>query len=86
MMVNERDDKLIDFDPKYPYVLPEDWKEKNSPSVYEILATTNTLKRMYADKVIEIEEGAISNKLGEEALRNIATNYQTIKSLLFQSR
>tara|TARA_B110000211_G_scaffold105084_1_gene122258 strand:+ start:751 stop:1011 length:261 start_codon:yes stop_codon:yes gene_type:complete len=86
MMVNERDDKLIDFDPKYPYVLPEDWKEKNSPSVYEILATTNTLKRMYADKVIEIEEGAISNKLGEEDLRNIATNYQTIKSLLFQSR
>ena len=85
-MVNERDDKLIDFDPKYPYVLPEDWKEKNSPSVYEILATTNTLKRMYADKVIEIEEGAISNKLGEEELRNIATNYQTIKSLLFQSR
>ena len=86
MMVNERNDKLIDFDPKYPYVLPEDWKEKNSPSVYEILATTNTLKRMYADKVIEIEEGAISNKLGEEELRNIATNYQTIKSLLFQSR
>jgi len=86
MMVNERDNKLIDFDPKYPYVLPEDWKEKNSPSVYEILATTNTLKRMYADKVIEIEEGAISNKLGEEELRNIATNYQTIKSLLFQSR
>jgi|TARA_B110000263_G_scaffold28487_1_gene21677 hypothetical protein len=86
MMVNERDDKLIDFDPKYPYILPEDWKEKNSPSVYEILATTNTLKRMYADKVIEIEEGAISNKLGEEELRNIATNYQTIKSLLFQSR
>ena len=86
MMVNERDDKVIDFDPKYPYVLPEDWKEKNSPSVYEILATTNTLKRMYADKVIEIEEGAISNKLGEEELRNIATNYQTIKSLLFQSR
>ena len=85
-MVNERDDKLIDFDPKYPYILPEDWKEKNSPSVYEILATTNTLKRMYADKVIEIEEGAISNKLGEEELRNIATNYQTIKSLLFQSR
>ena len=86
MMVNERDHKLIDFDPKYPYILPEDWKEKNSPSVYEILATTNTLKRIYADKVIEIEEGAISNKLGEEELRNIATNYQTIKSLLFQSR
>ena len=86
MMVAEEDDNLIDFDPIYPYILPDDWKEKNSPSVYEILATTNTLKRMYADKVIEIEEGAISNKLGEEELRNIATNYQTIKSLLFQSR
>jgi hypothetical protein len=85
-MVTEEDDNLIDFDPKYPSILPDDWKEKNSPSVYEILATTNTLKRMYADKVIEIEEGAISNKLGEEELRNIATNYQTIKSLLFQSR
>ena len=85
-MVTEEDDNLIDFDPKYPSILPDNWKEKNSPSVYEILATINTLKRMYADKVIEIEEGAISNKLGEEELRNIATNYQTIKSLLFQSR
>ena len=85
-MVTEEDDNLIDFDPKYPYILPDDWKEKNSPSVYEILATTNTLKRMYADKVKEIEEGVTSNKLGEEALRNIATNYQTIKLLLFQSR
>jgi hypothetical protein len=86
MMVAEEDDNLIDFDPKYPSILPDDWKEKNSPSVYEILATTNTLKRMYADKVKEIEEGVTSNKLGEEVLRNIATNYQTIKSLLFQSR
>jgi len=85
-MVTEEDDNLIDFDPKYPSILQDNWKEKNSPSVYEILATTNTLKRMYADKVKEIEEGVTSNKLGEEALRNIATNYQTIKSLLFQSR
>ena len=85
-MLLEKDDKLIDFDPKYPYILPEDWKDKNSPSVYEILATTNTLKRMYAEKVKEIEEGAITNELGEEVLRNIATNYQTIKLLLFQSR
>ena len=85
-MLLEKDDKLIDFDPKYPYILPEDWKDKNSPSVYEILATTNTLKRMYAEKVKEIEEGVITNELGEEALRNIATNYQTIKLLLFQSR
>ena len=85
-MFIDENDKLIDFDPKYPYILPENWKNKNSPSVYEILATTNTLKRMYAEKVKEIEEGAITNELGEEALRNIATNYQTIKLLLFQSR
>lgn len=85
-MLLEKDDKLIDFDPKYPYILPEDWKDKDSPSVYEILATTNTLKRMYTKKLTEIEEGTISNEIGEEALRNIATNYQTIKLLLFQSR
>ena len=85
-MLIEKDDKLIDFDPKYPYILPEDWKDKNFPSVYEILATTNTLKRMYAQKVKEIEEGGITNELGEDTLRKIATNYQTIKSLLFQSR
>ena len=30
MMVAEKDDNLIDFDPKYPYILPDDWKEKNS--------------------------------------------------------
>ena len=85
-MLLEKDDKLIDFDPKYPYILPEDWKNKNSPSVYEILATSNTLKRIYAQKVKEIEEGGITNELGEDALRKIATNYQTIKLLLFQSR
>ena len=81
-----KDEKLIDFDPKYPYLFPEDWKDKNSPTVYEILATTNTLKRMYGKKVKEIEQGAISDDEGEESLRNIASNYQTIKSLLFQSR
>ncbi|MBT3457882.1 MAG: hypothetical protein HN449_07240 [Thiotrichales bacterium] len=81
-----KDEKLIDFDPKYPYLLPEDWKDKNSPTVYEILATTNTLKRMYGKKVKEIEQGVISDDEGEESLRNIASNYQTIKSLLFQSR
>ena len=85
-MLIEKDDKLIDFDPKYPYILPEDWKDKNLPSVYEILATSNTLKRMYAQKVKEIEEGGITNELVEDALINIATNYKTIKSLLFQSR
>ena len=86
MMLSDRDEKLIDFDLKYPYILPEDWRDKDAPTVYEILATTNTLKRMYAEKVKEIEEGVISNDLGKKTLRNIATNYQTIKSLLFQSR
>jgi len=81
-----KDEKLIDFDPKYPYLFPEDWKDKNSPTVYELLATTNTLKRMYGKKVKEIELGVISDDEGEESLRNIASNYQTIKSLLFQSR
>jgi len=81
-----KDEKLIDFDPNYPPLLPEDWKDKNAPTVYEILATTNTLKRMYAEKVDEIESGVISNDLGEESLRKIATNYQSVKSLLFQPR
>ena len=47
---------------------------------------SNTLKRMYGKKVKEIEQGVISDDEGEESLRNIASNYQTIKSLLFQSR
>ncbi len=82
----DKDDKLIDFDPKYPYILPDDWKDKKTPTVYEILATTNTLKRLYAEQVKDIEKGLISIELGEENLRNIATNYQTIKALLFQPR
>jgi len=41
---------------------------------------------MYGDKVKEIEEGIIDHDLGEESLRKIATNYQSVKSLLFQSR
>jgi len=81
-----KDEKLIEYDPKYPHLLPEDWKNKHAPTVYEILATTNTLKRMYGDKVKEIEEGIIDHDLGEESLRKIATNYQSVKSLLFQSR
>ena len=50
-MVIQKDDKLIDFDPSYPFLLPENWKDKAAPTVYEILATTNTLKKMYVDKV-----------------------------------
>jgi DNA-binding transcriptional regulator PaaX len=81
-----KDEKLIDFDPNYPALLPEDWKDKTAPTVYEILATSNTLKRMYAEKVKEIESGKINNEAGEESLRKIATNYQSVKSLLFQPR
>ena len=81
-----KDEKLINFDPTYPSLLPEDWKDRSAPTVYEILATTNTLKRMYAEKVKEIESGEINNEVGEESLRKISTNYQTVKSLLFQPR
>ena len=79
----DKDDRLIEFDPKYPHTLPEDWKDKLTPTVYEILATSNTLKRMYAEQVKDIEKSVVSV---EENLRNIATNYQTIKALLFQPR
>ena len=47
MMVNERDDKLIDFDPKYPYILPEDWKEKNSPSALGEFFSFQSSGRIY---------------------------------------
>ena len=82
----DKDDKLIEFDPKYPHTLPEDWTDKLAPTVYEVLATSNTLKKMYAEQVKDIEKGVISVELGEENLRNIATNYQTIKALIFQPR
>ena len=82
----DKNDKLIEFDPKYTHTLPDDWKDKLTPTVYEILATSNTLKRMYAEQVKDIEKGVVSVELGEENLRNIATNYQTIKALLFQPR
>ena len=82
----DKEDKLVEFDPKYPHTLPEDWKDKLAPTVYEVLATSNTLKKMYAEQVKDIEKGVISVELGEENLRNIATNYQTVKALLFQPR
>jgi len=82
----DKDDKLIEFDSKYSHTLPEDWKDKLAPTVYEVLATSNTLKKMYAEQVKDIEKGVISVELGEKNLRNIATNYQTIKNLLFQPR
>ena len=82
----DKEDKLVEFDPKYPHTLPEDWKNILAPTVYEVLATSNTLKKMYSEQVKDIEKGDISVELGEENLRNIATNYQTIKALLFQPR
>lgn len=81
-----KDEKLINFDPNYPFLLPDDWKDRGAPTVYEILATSNTLKQMYAQKVKEIESGKINNDVGEQLLRKIATNYQSVKSLLFQTR
>ena len=65
----DKDDKLIEFDSKYPHTLPEDWKDKLAPTVYEVLATSNTLKKMYAEQVKDIEKGVISIELGEENLR-----------------
>ena len=52
-----KDEKLIYFDPNYPFLLPDDWKDRRAPTVYEILATSNTLKQMYAQKVKELESG-----------------------------
>ena len=82
----EDDEKLIEFVPKYPHTLPQDWKDSNSPTVYEISATLDTLKKMYADQVKDLNQGRIEPELGEENLRNIATNYQSIKSILFEPR
>jgi hypothetical protein len=31
-MVIQKDDKLIDFDPSYPFLLPENWKDKAGPN------------------------------------------------------
>ena len=65
-------------------------------SMVIVLTSSNTMAQeefglgsisdFFSEMRNSIEEGVTSYKLGEEALRNIATNYQTIKSLLFQSR
>lgn len=80
------DDDLIHFQPKYPHTLPQDWQDPNNPNVYEINATLATLKKMYAEQVKDLKQGTIDKTTGESNLRNIATNYQTIKSILFQPR
>lgn len=79
-------DNIVDFKPKYPHTLPQDWEDPDDPSFYEVSATLETLKLMYAEQEQDIEKGIISMKQGEKNLRNIATNYQTIKAILFQSR
>lgn len=80
------DEKVIDFKPNYPHTLPQDWKDVDNPTVYEISATLDTLKKMYADQVKDLNANKVDTETGEENLRNIATNYQTIKSILFQPR
>ena len=41
---------------------------------------------MYAQKVKEIESGKRKNAVCEKLLRKIATKYQSVKSLLLQTR
>ncbi|VVM18964.1 hypothetical protein BSPWISOXPB_5220 [uncultured Gammaproteobacteria bacterium] len=41
---------------------------------------------MYANQVKDLEQNRVETEIGEENLRNIATNYQSIKSILFQPR
>lgn len=41
---------------------------------------------MYAEQVKELNQERVDINIGEENLRNIATNYQSIKSILFQPR
>lgn len=79
-------DNVIDFRPNYPHTLPQDWADPDNPSVYEISATLETLKKMYAEQEKDIQRGIISVEQGEKNLRNIATNYQSVKAILFQTR
>jgi hypothetical protein len=82
----EDDEKLIEFVAKYPHTLPQNWKNIDNPTIYEISATLDTLKKMYVEQVKDINQSKIDKTLGEENLRNIATNYQNIKAILFQPR
>lgn len=82
----ENDNDVLEFKPKYPHTLPQDWKDNNNPTVYEISATLDTLKKMYANQVKDLNQERVDTDEGEENLRNIATNYQSIKSILFQPR
>ena len=82
----ENDEAILEFKPNYPHMLPQDWQDVDNPTVYEISATLDTLKKRYADQVRALEQKKVDTEKGEEILRNIATNYQSIKSILFQPR
>ncbi|CAC9493589.1 hypothetical protein BPUTSESOX_1170 [uncultured Gammaproteobacteria bacterium] len=82
----ETDKDILEFKPKYPHTLPQDWKDEDNPSVYEVNATLDTLKKIYVEQIKDIRKNLANKEQGEENLRNIATNYQTIKSILFQPR
>ncbi|CAB5496786.1 hypothetical protein AZO1586I_71 [Bathymodiolus thermophilus thioautotrophic gill symbiont] len=82
----ETDKDILEFKPKYPHTLPQDWKDEDNPSVYEVNATLDTLKKIYVEQIKDIKKNLANKEQGEENLRNIATNYQTIKSILFQPR
>ncbi|CAC9545039.1 hypothetical protein [uncultured Gammaproteobacteria bacterium] len=82
----EDDKDILEFKPNYPHTLPQDWEDEGNPTVYEINATLDTLKKMYANQVKDIQQNRVDTEIGEENLRNIATNYQSVKSILFQPR
>ncbi|OIR24014.1 hypothetical protein BGC33_08985 [Bathymodiolus thermophilus thioautotrophic gill symbiont] len=84
MFKNDKD--ILAFKPSYPHTLPQDWKDESNPTVSEISATLETLKKMYANQVRDLQQNRVDTEIGEENLRNIATNYQSIKSILFQPR
>lgn len=77
---------VVDFKPNYPHTLPQDWKDADNPTIYEVSATLETLKKMYAEQEKDIVQGIVSTEQGEKNLRNIATNYQIVKAILFQTR
>lgn len=82
----ENDKSILEFKPNYSHTLPQDWQDADNPTVYEISATLDTLKKMYADQVKDLGQERVDIEKGEENLRNIATNYQSIKAILFQPR
>jgi len=52
----ETDKDILEFKPKYPHTLPQDWKDEDNPSVYEVNATLDTLKKIYVEKIKDIKK------------------------------